>query len=95
MSVNLPRIALRLTETDLENRKNKYMYELDAMCELAHKGLQTRLKRLKTVQAKQAPICWQYGALLRLQPDDYNARPSDCLGRLCLSGNIPVYPASV
>lgn len=71
VSVNLPRIALRLTETDLENRKNKYMYELDKMCELAHKGLQTRLKRLKTVQAKQAPICWQYGALLRLQPDDY------------------------
>lgn len=71
VSVNLPRIALRLTETDLENRKNKYMYELDKMCELAHKGLQTRLKRLKSVQAKQAPICWQYGALLRLQPDDY------------------------
>lgn len=71
VSVNLPRIALRLTEIDLENRKNKYMYELDAMCELAHKGLQTRLKRLKTVQAKQAPICWQYGALLRLQPDEY------------------------
>ena len=71
VSVNLPRIALRLTETDLESRKNKYMYELDKMCELAHKGLQTRLKRLKTVQAKQAPICWQYGALLRLQPDDY------------------------
>ena len=71
VSVNLPRIALRLTDTDLKNRKNKYMYELDAMCELAHKGLQTRLKRLKSVQAKQAPICWQYGALLRLKPDDY------------------------
>ena len=73
VSVNLPRIALQLKaiDGDIYGRMNEYLCELDRVCELAHKGLQMRLKRLKTVQAKQAPICWQYGALLRLQPDDY------------------------
>ena len=73
VSVNLPRIALQLKaiDGDIHGRINEYLCELDRVCELAHKGLQMRLKRLKTVQAKQAPICWQYGALLRLQPDDY------------------------
>ena len=73
VSVNLPRIALQLKaiDSDIYGRMNEYLCELDRVCELAHKGLQMRLKRLKTVQAKQAPICWQYGALLRLQPDDY------------------------
>jgi ribonucleoside-triphosphate reductase len=71
VSVNLPRIALKLKGKTTKERCVEYWYELDRVCELAHKALQVRLKRLKTVQAKQAPICWQYGALLRLQPDDY------------------------
>ena len=73
VSVNLPRIALQLKaiEGDIYGRMNEYLCELDRVCELAHRALQVRLKRLKSVQAKQAPICWQYGALLRLQPDDY------------------------
>lgn len=73
VSVNLPRIALQLKaiESDIYGRMNEYLCQLDRACELAHKALQVRLKRLKSVQAKQAPICWQYGALLRLQPDDY------------------------
>lgn len=71
VSVNLPRIALQLKSIDMEDRIDEYFTELDRVCELAHRALQVRLKRLKTVQAKQAPICWQYGALLRLQPDDY------------------------
>ena len=73
VSVNLPRIALQLKaiESDIYGRMNEYLCQLDRACELAHRALQVRLKRLKSVQAKQAPICWQYGALLRLQPDDY------------------------
>jgi len=73
VSVNLPRIALQLKaiDSDIYGRMNEYLCELDRVCELAHRALQVRLKRLKSVQAKQAPICWQYGALLRLQPDDY------------------------
>lgn len=73
VSVNLPRIALQLKaiDSDIYGRMNEYLCELDRVCELAHRALQIRLKRLKSVQAKQAPICWQYGALLRLQPDDY------------------------
>lgn len=71
VSVNLPRIALRLVNTDPVARQAEYFDKLDEICELAHKALQTRLKRLKTVQACQAPICWQYGALLRLKPDEY------------------------
>ena len=73
VSVNLPRIALQLKaiDGDIHGRMNEYLCELDRVCELAHRALQVRLKRLKSVQAKQAPICWQYGALLRLQPDDY------------------------
>ena len=73
VSVNLPRIALQLKaiDGDIHGRMNEYLCELDRVCELAHRALQVRLKRLKSVQAKQAPICWQYGALLRLQPEDY------------------------
>ena len=71
VSVNLPRIALRLVNKDPVARQAEYFDKLDEICELAHKALQTRLKRLKTVQACQAPICWQYGALLRLKPDEY------------------------
>ena len=73
VSVNLPRISLQLKaiDGDIHGRMNEYLCELDRVCELAHRALQVRLKRLKSVQAKQAPICWQYGALLRLKPDDY------------------------
>ena len=71
VSVNLPRIGLRLKAGTKEERIQEYFTELDRTCDLAHKALQMRLKRLSTVKARQAPICWQYGALTRLKPDDY------------------------
>ena len=86
MSVNLPRIGLKLQSKTTEERIAEYFLELDKVCEMAHKALQMRLKRLSTVKAKQAPICWQYGGLTRLKADDYilpsckNGRASISLG---------------
>lgn len=85
-SVNLPRIALKLKSQNIEDRISEYFLNLNEICELAHKALQMRLKRLSTVRAKQAPICWQYGGLTRLKPDDLilpsckNGRASISLG---------------
>ena len=86
VSVNLPRIGLKLQSKTTEERIAEYFLELDKVCEMAHKALQMRLKRLSTVKARQAPICWQYGGLTRLKPDDYilpsckNGRASISLG---------------
>jgi ribonucleoside-triphosphate reductase (formate) len=71
VSVNLPRLSLELQNTVLELRIKEYFSKLEKYVELAHRALQTRIKRLKSVKAKVAPICWVYGALARLDPDDY------------------------
>lgn len=72
VSVNLPRIALEVKDIkDREERIKAFFDLLQQRCDLSHKALQTRIKRLETVQAKVAPICWMYGALGRLKPDDH------------------------
>lgn len=70
VSLNLPRIALELKSEYIENRITEYFEKLDEKIEIAHKALKTRIKRLKNVKAKVAPICWVYGALGRLNPED-------------------------
>ena len=52
------------------NLINEQTHDVHSFCDIfagtgvvAHRALQVRLKRLKSVQAKQAPICWQYLAL--------------------------------
>lgn len=71
VSINLPRIGLELKSSDISERIDEYMTRLEEVAEIAHKALQTRIKRISMAQAKVAPICWQYGALGRLAPNDY------------------------
>ena len=60
-TVNLPYVALESL------REKKAFWEvLDEYCELCHKGLQVRIKRLEAVTSDVAPIMWQHGALARL-----------------------------
>lgn len=60
-TVNLPYVALESL------REKKAFWEvLDEYCELCHKGLQVRVKRLEAVTSDVAPIMWQHGALARL-----------------------------
>lgn len=65
VSVNLPDVAFA-SGGDI----NKFYQILDERLEIAHIGLQTRIKRLSNTKAKVAPILWQYGAMARLDPED-------------------------
>lgn len=67
VTVNLPRVAL-----DCGGDIGAFWALLKERVELARRGLNVRLARLKRVQAKEAPILYMHGALgIRLQPDDY------------------------
>lgn len=67
VSVNIPRIAIK-AKGDIE----LFWKLLDEQCEVARKALDIRIDRLRSVQAKEAPILYMHGALgLRLQPDEY------------------------
>ena len=65
VTINLVDIALS-SGGDID----KFWEILDERLEICHKALQCRHNRLKTVQAKRAPLLWQYGALARLDKDD-------------------------
>lgn len=64
-SINLPDAAFA-ANGDLD----EFWKILDERTEIAHKGLQTRIKRLAKTKAKVAPILWMDGALARKQPED-------------------------
>ena len=49
---------------------DKFWKILDERLDICHKALQCRHNRLQNVQAKRAPLLWQYGALARLDKDD-------------------------
>lgn len=74
VSLNLPDIAFAANGSE-----EKFWEILDKRCEIAHKGLQTRIKRLSNTKAKVAPILWQYGAMARLDEDEtlYNLVHND------------------
>lgn len=65
VTINLPDVGLSANK-DMD----KFWEILDERLEICHKALQCRHNRLKTVQAKRAPLLWQYGALARLDKDD-------------------------
>ena len=65
VTINLPDVGLSANK-DID----KFWEILDERLELCHKALQCRHNRLKTVQAKRAPLLWQYGALARLDKDE-------------------------
>ena len=65
VTINLPDVGLSANK-DID----KFWKILDERLEICHKALQCRHNRLKTVQAKRAPLLWQYGALARLDKDD-------------------------
>lgn len=81
VSINLPQIAI------ISNNEDEFWVGLDEAVAIAHKGLETRIERLRGVKAKSAPILYQEGALgFRLGPDDdimqvfENGRASISLG---------------
>lgn len=103
ISLNLPMVAL-----DAGCDIDTFFTLLDERLELCHKALQTRIKRLESVQAKVAPILYCEGALgVRLNPEDYvadifkNGRASISLGYIglhetvvALTGTAPFDDAS-
>ena len=62
VTVNLVDAALS-AESDLD----RFWAILDERCELCHKALQCRHKRLEGTLSDAAPILWQHGALARLE----------------------------
>ena len=61
VTLNLPDVAFS-SGRDMD----KFWKILDERCELCHRALQTRTKRLASGVSDMAPILWQYGALARL-----------------------------
>lgn len=69
VSLNLPRIAL-----ESEGNKEKFFAILNNKLQLCKDALIFRIRTLDTVQAKNAPILYMYGATgKRLNADDYIA----------------------
>ena len=86
VSVNIPRIAIE-ANGDIE----KFWELLDQRVGFVKEALDVRVDRLRTVQAKEAPILYMHGALgVRLQPEDYvfsileNGRASVSMGYIGL-----------
>ena len=65
VTINLPDVGLSANKD-----MNKFWKILDERLDICHKALQCRHNRLKNVQAKRAPLLWQYGALARLDKDE-------------------------
>lgn len=61
-TINLPDVALS-SGRDFD----KFWELLEERCELCHKGLQARIKRLDQCTSDVAPILWQHGAYARLE----------------------------
>lgn len=61
-TINLPDVALS-SGGDFD----KFWELLEERCELCHKGLQVRVKRLERCTSDMAPILWQHGAFARLE----------------------------
>lgn len=67
VSLNLPRIAI-----EAKCSKAKFVDILDRRLDLCGHALKTRIDRLRTVQAKEAPILYMDGATgLRLEADEF------------------------
>lgn len=65
VTVNLPYIAL-----ESKGDKKKFWKIFEQRMEVAHHGLQARIKRCCEAQVVNAPTLYQYGAFGRLQPGD-------------------------
>lgn len=81
VSINLPRVGI------ISQSEDEFWANLDAAANVARKGLEARIDRLRGVKAKSAPILYQEGALgFRLDPEDdimqvfENGRASISLG---------------
>jgi len=66
MSINTPRLAILSKGDEVEFYK-----QLDECLELCRQGLMFRYDVMSKVQAKQASILWEDGAIARLNPEDY------------------------
>ena len=66
---NVGVVTINLVDVALSSKGNfdEFWKLLEERCELCHKGLQVRIKRLENVTSDVAPILWQHGAFARLE----------------------------
>lgn len=66
---NMGVTTINLVDAALSSGRNldKFWKLMEERCELCHKGLQVRIKRLEQVTSDVAPILWQHGAFARLE----------------------------
>ena len=69
---NVGVVTINLVDVALSSKGNfdEFWKLLEERCELCHKGLQVRIKRLENVTSDVAPILWQHGAFARLEPHE-------------------------
>ena len=66
---NVGVVTINLVDVALSSKGNfdKFWELLEERCELCHKGLKVRIKRLEEAVSDVAPILWQHGAFARLE----------------------------
>ena len=66
---NVGVVTINLVDVALSSKRNfdKFWELLEERCELCHKGLKVRIKRLEEAVSDVAPILWQHGAFARLE----------------------------
>ena len=74
-TLNVPQIALDVLKEERYggaegNRLERFLDILEKRKELMKKAIQTRFANVRHLQAKKAPILFQYGGIARLEPDD-------------------------
>ena len=90
VSLNLPRIAIEASRLKhgmtLEERKTRFFDILEARLGTAYRALQSRVDRLRTVQAKVAPVLYMNGALgIDLAADELVFEKAFANGRATIS----------
>ena len=72
VTLNLPQIALKsLKTTNKKERKDKFFEILENFgYPIMKKALEQRFEFVRHLQAKRAPILFQYGAIARLKPEE-------------------------
>ena len=74
-TLNVPQIALDVLKQEQHdkisgNRLERFLEILNKRKHLMKKAIETRFNNVKHLQAKKAPILFQYGGIARLDPED-------------------------
>ena len=70
ITLNIPQIALEVLKEKSEDRLKRFLELLADKKELMKKAFEARFENVKHLQAKKAPILFQYGGIARLNPED-------------------------